>query len=60
MSPAAVLEVVMPQMGISVAEGTVVAWRVQPGERVAADETICDISTDKIDSDVPAPAAGRS
>ena len=59
MSPAAVLEVVMPQLGITVAEGTVVAWRKQPGEQVEADEAICDISTDKVDSDVPAPAAGR-
>ncbi len=59
MSPAAVLEVVMPQLGITVAEGTVVAWRKQPGELVEADEAICDVSTDKVDSDVPAPAAGR-
>jgi len=55
----AVLEVVMPQLGITVAEGTVVAWRKQPGDRVEADEAICDVSTDKVDSDVPAPAAGR-
>jgi pyruvate/2-oxoglutarate dehydrogenase complex dihydrolipoamide acyltransferase (E2) component len=49
----------MPQMGVSVAEGTVVAWHKQVGDRVAADETICEISTDKIDTDVPSPAAGR-
>jgi 2-oxoglutarate dehydrogenase E2 component (dihydrolipoamide succinyltransferase) len=55
----AVLEVVMPQLGITVAEGTVVAWHKQPGDRVEADEAICDVSTDKVDSDVPAPAAGR-
>jgi 2-oxoglutarate dehydrogenase E2 component (dihydrolipoamide succinyltransferase) len=55
----AVLEVVMPQLGITVAEGTVVQWRKQPGDRVEADEAICDVSTDKVDSDVPAPAAGR-
>src|SRR6266480_3217746 len=48
----------MPQMGVSVAEGTVVAWRVEPGDRIAADETICEISTDKIDTEVPAPASG--
>jgi pyruvate/2-oxoglutarate dehydrogenase complex dihydrolipoamide acyltransferase (E2) component len=58
-SAPAVLEVVMPQLGITVAEGTVVAWRKQPGDRVEADEAICDVSTDKVDSDVPAPAAGR-
>jgi pyruvate/2-oxoglutarate dehydrogenase complex dihydrolipoamide acyltransferase (E2) component len=49
----------MPQMGVSVAEGTVAEWRKQPGDWVEADETICVISTDKIDSDVPAPATGR-
>src|SRR5437588_11496575 len=48
----------MPQMGVSVAEGTVVAWRVEVGDRIEADQTICDISTDKIDTEVPSPAAG--
>jgi len=45
-------------MGVSVAEGTVVEWRKQPGDPVAADEPLCVISTDKIDADVPAPADG--
>jgi 2-oxoglutarate dehydrogenase E2 component (dihydrolipoamide succinyltransferase) len=45
-------------MGVSVAEGTVVAWRFEVGDRVQADETICDISTDKIDTEVPAPVSG--
>ncbi len=49
----------MPQMGVSVAEGTVVQWRKRRGDWVEADETICEISTDKIDTEVPAPAAGR-
>jgi pyruvate/2-oxoglutarate dehydrogenase complex dihydrolipoamide acyltransferase (E2) component len=49
----------MPQMGVSVAEGTVVEWRKQRGDWVEADETICEISTDKIDTEVPAPASGR-
>ncbi len=49
----------MPQMGVSVAEGTVVEWRKQVGDWVQADETICEISTDKIDTEVPAPASGR-
>ncbi len=56
---ATVVDVVMPQMGVSVAEGTVVAWHKRPGDWVLADETICEISTDKIDTDVPAPASGR-
>jgi 2-oxoglutarate dehydrogenase E2 component (dihydrolipoamide succinyltransferase) len=52
------VDVTMPQMGVSVAEGTVVAWRVEPGDRIEAEATICEISTDKIDTDVPAPATG--
>jgi 2-oxoglutarate dehydrogenase E2 component (dihydrolipoamide succinyltransferase) len=46
-------------MGVSVAEGTVVEWRKRVGDWVEADETICEVSTDKIDTEVPAPAAGR-
>jgi len=46
-------------MGVSVSEGTVVGWRKQVGDWVAYEEPICDISTDKIDTEVPAPAAGR-
>jgi len=53
-----VVDVTMPQMGVSVAEGTVVAWRVAVGDPIAADETICEISTDKIDTEVPAPVSG--
>jgi pyruvate/2-oxoglutarate dehydrogenase complex dihydrolipoamide acyltransferase (E2) component len=52
------VDVTMPQMGVSVAEGTVVAWRVEVGDRIGADETICEISTDKIDTEVPAPVSG--
>ncbi len=52
------VDVTMPQMGVSVAEGTVVAWRVEVGDPIVADETICDISTDKIDTEVPSPATG--
>ncbi|HLY48295.1 MAG TPA: dihydrolipoamide acetyltransferase family protein [Solirubrobacteraceae bacterium] len=55
---ATLVDVTMPQMGVSVAEGTVVAWRVEVGDPIAADETICDISTDKIDTEVPAPVSG--
>src|SRR3954471_14750596 len=49
----------MPQMGVSVSEGTIVAWRKQPGDWVAYEEPIVDISTDKIDTEVPSPAGGR-
>jgi pyruvate/2-oxoglutarate dehydrogenase complex dihydrolipoamide acyltransferase (E2) component len=54
-----VVDVTMPQMGVSVAEGTVVEWKKQVGDWVAADETIVAISTDKIDTDVESPASGR-
>ena len=54
----ALVDVAMPQMGVSVAEGTVIGWRVGVGDRIEADETICEISTDKIDTEVPAPASG--
>ena len=49
----------MPQMGVSVAEGTVVQWRKQLGDWVESDETIAEVSTDKIDTEIPSPASGR-
>jgi pyruvate/2-oxoglutarate dehydrogenase complex dihydrolipoamide acyltransferase (E2) component len=49
----------MPQMGVSVAEGTIVGWRKQPGDEVEADEPIVEISTDKVETEVPAPGGGR-
>ncbi len=49
----------MPAMGDSVAEGTVLEWRKQEGDSVEADETLVEISTDKVDAEVPSPAAGR-
>jgi pyruvate/2-oxoglutarate dehydrogenase complex dihydrolipoamide acyltransferase (E2) component len=52
------VDVTMPQMGVSVAEGTVVAWNVEVGDRIEAEQTICEISTDKIDTEVPAPVTG--
>jgi 2-oxoglutarate dehydrogenase E2 component (dihydrolipoamide succinyltransferase) len=55
-STGTLVDVVMPQMGVSVSEGTVVAWRKQVGEAVKADETIVEISTDKVDTEVPAPS----
>lgn len=51
-------DVTMPQMGVSVAEGTIIAWRVAVGDRIEAEQTVCDISSDKIDTEVPAPASG--
>ena len=53
------VDVTMPQMGVSVAEGTVVEWKKQVGDWVEADEIIASISTDKIDTDVESPATGR-
>jgi pyruvate/2-oxoglutarate dehydrogenase complex dihydrolipoamide acyltransferase (E2) component len=52
------IPVTMPQMGVSVAEGTLVQWHVAVGDRVIAEQTICEISTDKIDTEVPSPQAG--
>jgi pyruvate/2-oxoglutarate dehydrogenase complex dihydrolipoamide acyltransferase (E2) component len=54
-----VVDVAMPQMGVSVAEGTVVEWKKQAGDWIEADEIIASISTDKIDTDVESPATGR-
>jgi len=45
-------------MGISVAEGTIVEWRKRPGDWVEADEPICDVSTDKVDVEIPSPPPG--
>jgi pyruvate/2-oxoglutarate dehydrogenase complex dihydrolipoamide acyltransferase (E2) component len=53
------VDVTMPQMGVSVAEGTLVEWKKQVGDWVEADEIIAAISTDKIDTDVESPASGR-
>ncbi len=53
------IDVMMPQMGVSVVEGTVVEWKKEVGDWVEADEIIAAISTDKIDTDVEAPATGR-
>jgi 2-oxoglutarate dehydrogenase E2 component (dihydrolipoamide succinyltransferase) len=48
----------MPQMGISVSEGTILEWRKAVGDPVEADETICDVTTDKVDVEIPCPASG--
>jgi pyruvate/2-oxoglutarate dehydrogenase complex dihydrolipoamide acyltransferase (E2) component len=53
------VEVTMPQMGVSIAEATVVEWKKQPGDQVEADEPLLEISTDKAESELPAPVSGR-
>src|SRR5919108_1959819 len=52
------IDIAMPAMGESVSEGVVLEWSKQVGDAVAADETIVEVSTDKVDAEVPAPAAG--
>jgi len=52
------VDVVMPQMGVSVSEGTITKWLKQEGEQVEADESLLEISTDKVDTEVPSPASG--
>ena len=51
-------DVVMPQMGESIAEGTIVRWIKKVGDRVERDEPLFEISTDKVDAEIPSPAAG--
>src|SRR5690349_9209533 len=51
-------DVVMPQMGESIAEGTITKWLVKPGETVERDQPLFEISTDKVDAEIPSPAAG--
>jgi pyruvate dehydrogenase E2 component (dihydrolipoamide acetyltransferase) len=53
------VDVVMPQMGESIAEGTITRWMKQIGDTVSRDEPIFEISTDKVDAEIPSPAAGR-
>jgi 2-oxoglutarate dehydrogenase E2 component (dihydrolipoamide succinyltransferase) len=52
------VDMLMPQMGESIAEATIVKWLKAPGDRVEKDEIILEISTDKVDSEIPSPAAG--
>ena len=52
------IEVVMPQMGVSVSEGTITKWLKQPGEAIAQDEALLEISTDKVDTEIPSPGEG--
>ena len=58
MSTGTQTEVVMPQMGVSVSEGTITKWLKSEGEHVARDESLLEISTDKVDTEVPSPGEG--
>ncbi len=58
MASTTAVDVVMPQMGVSVSEGTITRWLKQVGEQIEADETLLEISTDKVDTEVPSPASG--
>lgn len=55
---AALVDVTLPAIGTSIAEATVVEWRVAVGEAVEADAVVCEISSDKVDTEVPAPCSG--
>src|SRR5487761_1908314 len=52
------VDVMMPQMGESIFEGTITKWLKKPGEKVDRDEPLFEISTDKVDAEIPAPSAG--
>src|SRR5215211_7230596 len=58
MSTPTAVDVVMPQMGVSVSEGTITKWLKQEGEEIQADEALLEISTDKVDTEVPSPGTG--
>ena len=52
------IDIVMPQMGESIVEGTLTKWLKKPGDKVERDEPLFEISTDKVDTEIPSPAAG--
>ncbi|HSB93251.1 MAG TPA: biotin/lipoyl-containing protein, partial [Flavitalea sp.] len=54
----AVVDLVMPKLGESIMEATILKWHKQPGDAVKMDETILEIATDKVDSEVPSTAEG--
>src|ERR1700740_696076 len=54
----ATVDLVMPKLGESIMEATILKWHKQPGDPVKMDETVLEIATDKVDSEVPGPAAG--
>ena len=58
MATATTIDVTLPEMGESVTEGTVLTWHKAEGEAVSEGETLVEVSTDKVDAEVPAPASG--
>ena len=58
MATGTAVDVVMPQMGVSVSEGTITKWLKSEGEEIDADEALLEISTDKVDTEIPSPASG--
>ena len=54
-----IVDVLMPKMGESITEGTIVEWKKSVGDDIAKDETLLEISTDKVDSEIPCPTAGK-
>jgi 2-oxoglutarate dehydrogenase E2 component (dihydrolipoamide succinyltransferase) len=58
MATGTAVDVVMPQMGVSVSEGTITKWLKSEGDEIAADEALLEISTDKVDTEIPSPASG--
>ena len=54
-----VIDVVMPKMGESITEGTILEWRKKVGESIETDEILLEIGTDKVDSEIPSPTSGR-
>src|SRR6185369_14110384 len=57
--PMADFNLIMPKMGESIMEATILRWLKKPGDMVALDETILEIATDKVDSEIPSPVAGK-
>ena len=54
-----IVDVLMPKMGESITEGTIVEWKKNVGDMIGKDETLLEISTDKVDSEIPCPTAGK-
>ena len=52
------VDIIMPKMGESITEGTIIEWKKKVGDQIKKDETILEISTDKVDTEVPSPASG--
>ena len=54
-----IVDVIMPKLGESITEGTIIEWKKEIGDTIKQDETILEISTDKVDSEVPSPSPGK-